>query len=61
MQEYRQTANLEEFLHEKGYNYFNIGKLMQCEIMKLIDVHQERIKEAKRAANKGKRGRKRRG
>lgn len=61
MQEYNQITSLEDFLHEKGYNYFNIGKLMQCEITKLIDAHQERLKEAKKNENKRKRGMKKRG
>ena len=50
-----------DFLHDKGYNYFNINKLTFPEIKRLVDyknkqvreqVRQKRIAAAKRRTNR---------
>jgi len=50
------------FLHEHGYNFFNISKLTYPEINTLIGAKNRKIKEEerqmKRAQRKSKRGKK---
>jgi len=38
------------FLHKRGYNYFNSGKLTYGEILLLIDTENKTIKEKNRRA-----------
>ncbi len=51
------------FLHEQGYNFFNVGRLTYIEINSLIGAKNRRVKKeesmAKKARQKAKRGRRR--
>jgi len=45
LMERTRKGNLYNFLHKKGYNYFNIGKLTYGEILLLIDTENKIIKD----------------
>jgi len=47
------------FLHDKGYNYFNIGKLTYAEINALIEIQNKEIREKNSQLKRAERMRKR--